>query len=501
MTTAQPDNENMNRSQMSLNPFRGRCSRHMFLFCLTTHLTIAWFVFRSIGDEGYALFIEKIGWGLAAITASAFLIAIPAVARRLHDIGFTGKWAWLVVTPAQPLLLLALLYWPSTRLSNSHGGVPRDFIQQIAWLASGAKRVFTVAKRVFTVQTAGQLFGLRESPRGPSVRVIAARYLIIGLSIVVTWVVNENFVTISSFWNPPAILLVGGALFFWGLYCWLVAPYRREKLTGASNDQAVTTELAVSAELSSQLDPPTGTNDGPSSGPLTTKVPKHVQKSRPTAGKPRTFLGSVAITAVLIFVFLSSPYRISGALTSTALGIPSAAQGSIVGAGTGAFLGLTLGSVAAPAGAAASLGGTITGAVLGGTAGAVVGFARDRFQQNVGANYSMLRDMAAQENPNLWMAEGYWHTGFRWDRYKYRFRAGRLFGDEKTLRGLSATAGVTSTSLDIILSSLLAGNLVPGHERYIQRISNHINDHLLRYNPEVIDAAGNAYVEWGWLAN
>lgn len=209
----------------------------------------------------------------------------------------------------------------------------------------------------------------------------------------------------------------------------------------------------------------------------------------------------MAITAILVIVYLSSPNRIAGSLTTTALGIPSAAQGSIVGAGTGALMRLTPGSVAAPAGAAASLGGTITGAVLGGTAGAVVGFARYRFQQNAGTNYGKLRDMVALENPNLWMAEGYRHTGAEWNRYKYRFRIDSLFGNETILRGLSATAGVTSTSLDIILSSLLAGNLVPGHERYIQRISYHINDQLLRYNPEVLDAAGNALVEWGWLAN
>jgi uncharacterized membrane protein YhaH (DUF805 family) len=389
MNSAQIDTKDRSRSVTSLNPFRGRCSRHMFLIYLMMHLTIVWFVFNSddllfrfqVLDTVYRVSLEKNGWELAVVAVTALLIAIPAIVRRLHDIGASARWALLVATPAQPLLLLALLYWPGTHLSNSHGGLPRDFRQEIAWLLSGAKSTFTV-------EAAARLVGLSEPPHGPPVRVIAARYMLIGLSLILIWMVNENFVTISSFWDPPAILLVGGVLSFWGFYCWLVAPYRREKLTEASNEQAVTTEAADSGYVISQSADRRTFKEGLASERLNTEAKTDVGKNR--EGRRSTFIGSAIITVVLFSVWLSSPNRIAGSLTTTALSIPSAAQGAVVGASGGALLGLTLGSLAAPAGAAASMSGTITGAVLGGTAGAVVGIARDRIQQNIGSSYLTL---------------------------------------------------------------------------------------------------------------
>lgn len=104
-----------------INPFRfeGRINRAQYLF-----YTIGWYLLLTIAGGRTA---EALGPGPGDLVLGFvfvfFAIGVAScIVRRLHDIGWRGRWGWYVLVPiANLVLVLALLFRPGTDGPNRFG--------------------------------------------------------------------------------------------------------------------------------------------------------------------------------------------------------------------------------------------------------------------------------------------------------------------------------------------------------------------------------------------
>ena len=143
---------------------KGRASRKEFWwFQIINSLTVFLLIFveifwlelnPSFGGTTFALLSNGLDYGvLGTIYGVAVLSpAICVTVRRLHDIGKSGKWYWILVIPIISLYGLYLLVKPSVKEVNQYGSPPEDVSSKVR-----NQKPEAGVKTAVVVQSAGRI--------------------------------------------------------------------------------------------------------------------------------------------------------------------------------------------------------------------------------------------------------------------------------------------------------------------------------------------------------
>ncbi len=408
--------------------FRGRVGRVIFCLYISVHGLLCSVVYNvtithldTLAEQSTSHVVSIAAASILTMAASALIFILPVVFRRLHDIGLSGAWAWLLLTPFSPFLLLLLASRSGARGENRFGNPARSAVSQLRKLVDAAQGVLGVGKPASAEQR----------------RTIAARYLIGGLTLVLFKWVNDNEVYIHELLDGSGGLVIGLTLMLWGAYGWLTAPYSNSKPRAGAEGA-------------------THYNDPP------TKAREELASQRRGGWK-----SDVSVAASLLFtLLLLDPTNSTYQGARLAYASPTIAAGALAGGGAGAAIFGAVGAITTlPAGGAGAAPSAKLGTLIGGNIGAVVASFVDSFQMQHSGAYVEINF------PNT-----------PWDFLPYHIT--RIENtDPREIAGVVTVIGFSRVVLDSASASLLAGGIIPYQEDYVTMVSSSMGVALLSEHP------------------